>query len=859
MTDSSRPPTSPPTSKWLSATISDLESTATERDSAVELSTELVGLLSAQLYRSPVKAIEELVVNSYDAGADICLIFVPDPAAMASNPDSWIAVWDNGQGMDAQGLIDLWNIGASPKREPGYKPRLERQQIGKFGIGKLATYTIAHQVTYISRCAGHVHAVTLTYDNFSTKGRGHAASVPLRIVSIKNMEALIAAEPMKSIASQLDLKAVDFSGPQWTLVVLERLKPKAQEIRHGRLKWTLSTAMPMAANFLVSLNGLPVTSPKDEFTKVVDFAIADLPDERLQNLSDSTGVLWTRTKGALTCKHLPSGVSGTVSVFDRSIRGKSDDLLRSYGFFVRVRNRLLNEDDALFGLDELSFTTFNRFRADVQADDLDASVLASREDTEASLERRLVQSALREVFNEARVRLEALDASDDKDTTHKREPDRSFVAPRLMERPLADVLATDAIRDMGADADGGWFYIVSDTGGERSTLLDQLYSGVRSGYEYEYVSRGVNGRMVKLNPATGVFSLNADHEFIRAYKDEPAAQQLLHDVATAEAMLEVYLREFNVLPQVVGEVLTRHDLLLRGLARDHVLSFGAIAGELRDSAANERDLEVSLIRAARALGFNAKHVSGAGQPDGIARFISRPEGERRITLEAKSSKGTPTLGALDFSGLKEHVRDHQADGCLLVAPSYPGSSLGSDSSASDRAREGRISCWTIDNLSRVLSSADARHITARDILNIVLTRFANEDVSAAIDSLLANPSWDRASLFREIIDRIHELQGRLKDRPLSIEIIAGSLVSRPGVQTVLVSDVRDAIIQLAGASKGGLVVSGADKESVHLATSVDELRVRLAPLLGIAAPPRGRGSFLANNVSGDETDLGEGA
>ncbi len=43
----------------------------------VTLSHALVRLLSEQLYQSPIKAIEELVVNSYDAEATECRTFVP--------------------------------------------------------------------------------------------------------------------------------------------------------------------------------------------------------------------------------------------------------------------------------------------------------------------------------------------------------------------------------------------------------------------------------------------------------------------------------------------------------------------------------------------------------------------------------------------------------------------------------------------------------------------------------------------------------------------------------------------------------------------------------------------------------------
>ena len=46
----------------------------------VALTNELVHLLSDQLYQSPLKAIEELVVNAYDADATQCRLLVPSPS-----------------------------------------------------------------------------------------------------------------------------------------------------------------------------------------------------------------------------------------------------------------------------------------------------------------------------------------------------------------------------------------------------------------------------------------------------------------------------------------------------------------------------------------------------------------------------------------------------------------------------------------------------------------------------------------------------------------------------------------------------------------------------------------------------------
>ncbi len=111
----------------------------------VKLSRSLAPLLSEQLYRSPLKAIEELVVNAYDADALECRLFVPAP----SNQDNqYILVYDNGIGMNKEGLRDLWKIGHSPKTDIRQElTKRDRKQIGKFGIGKLAAYAVAHQLT----------------------------------------------------------------------------------------------------------------------------------------------------------------------------------------------------------------------------------------------------------------------------------------------------------------------------------------------------------------------------------------------------------------------------------------------------------------------------------------------------------------------------------------------------------------------------------------------------------------------------------------------------------------------------------------------------------------------------------------
>jgi hypothetical protein len=68
---------------------------------------------------------------------------------------------------------------------------------------------------------------------------------------------------------------------------------------------------------------------------------------------------------------------------------------------VRVRDRLINERDELFGLTPQSYKTWNPFRTVFHADDLDAEITASRESVEESEAVAQVREIAAVVFVEA--------------------------------------------------------------------------------------------------------------------------------------------------------------------------------------------------------------------------------------------------------------------------------------------------------------------------------------------------------------------------------------------------------------------------------------------------------------------------
>jgi hypothetical protein len=825
----------------------------------VEIAYEVIQLLSEQLYSSPLKAIEELVVNSWDADATECRVFVPAPDVLVDTvPTTAIAVLDNGHGMTIDDLRNLWHVGLSGKRDTHWEQRAKRTQIGKFGIGKLASYAIARRVTYLTKVTGEpVRGVAIDFEQFRTSesGDGDVESVTLRMMRFDQQAELLAETQAASLFEGLGIEAGklgDAGWEHWTLVVLESLKPKAVDVREGRLRWVLSTAMPAASDFTLYLNKEDVASSKLSGEFPVDFAVTEIDPGRLASLKEATGVDWTVDGDKLVADSFPAGVHGRIRVADRSlyaVSGKSEDLGRSHGFFVRVRGRLVNETDPLFGAKPVSFTTFYNLLAEVDADDLDSFITAPRDDLVQATEKEHFRSLLLELFNEARTRHEAhLDEKDKED--QKREESRIYVNPQLVERPVADVLVSEA----GGHEARDWMLL--DPGEDDESLqrlIESLYeeSPERRRYSYKYTGSGSQQPIARFDADEGVFWVNEDHDLVIANQDDPEARRLLEVMITAEAMLEVYLREAAVDPRVVEFVLTRRDQLLRSLARDELYSLKAIAVSIRSARDSANDLEIAIVGALRSLGFVAKHISGSGTPDGEARYELYGPERKSFTLEAKSSKDVPSLGNLDFAGLRQHYEDKRDDGaagCLLVAPDYPGQNEPEEGQVGKRATTQRVSCWTIDSLAAVVEAAEIRHITAEEIQQIVLTKFKPGEVKGAVDLLLTEPGWSRRSLYVAILDSLEALKGHMPNSPRTVDMLASQIAMKPEFSGIERDDIVDAAEQMAQASKGMLHITRTDG-TVRVPGSLDELRRRLKGMTGDNGEPRRRGSFRERSAS----------
>ena len=217
----------------------------------VRLSYRIVELFSEGLYTSPNKAVEELVANAFDAGSmRVHVLLSPN----LHSQNATIAVFDDGEGMNREGLKRHWLIGSSNKRDLEDPPR-GRKQIGKFGIGKLSTYVLANRLTHISRSGGEYFSTSMDYRLIDSRvGQEVEPKAPINIelreLSREDAEAAVSpwVHTAEFKAAGRDLFETG-SDSSWTLSIMSSLKPKVHEIRRGILRWVLRTALPLPTRF----------------------------------------------------------------------------------------------------------------------------------------------------------------------------------------------------------------------------------------------------------------------------------------------------------------------------------------------------------------------------------------------------------------------------------------------------------------------------------------------------------------------------------------------------------------------------------------------------------------------------------
>ena len=207
----------------------------------------------------------------------------------------------------------------------------------------------------------------------------------------------------------------------WTVSIMSALKPKVHEIKPGVLNWVLRTALPLRPDFQIWLNGERL-KPSKEGKGLLERWVLGKDLVKLPKPSPK-GVMASEDKDVVLANDHRFGldvpglgrITGYAEAYKDLLTGKSDELGRSYGFFVYVFSRLLNVVDGHFGIspDELRHGTFGRFRLVVYIDGLDKELRSNREAISDGPLLETAQGVLRAIFNVVRSAIEGHDREEE--------------------------------------------------------------------------------------------------------------------------------------------------------------------------------------------------------------------------------------------------------------------------------------------------------------------------------------------------------------------------------------------------------------------------------------------------------------
>lgn len=712
-------------------------------DIPVHINYDIIHLFSEGLYQSPHKAIEELVSNGYDAGAHHVHILLPETTDDSSR-DQPLWVVDDGVGLDEEGFHALWRIAESRKKS--YPLLNGRPPIGQFGIGKLAAYVLAWKLTHVSRSADRFLYTTMDFHKVAGSRQTNAEPVPISLREIDESTAKRELASIKNDDPQIwDRMFGDTHRrtPTWTAAGLFDFKGLYDKLQTGRLRWVLSTGLPLHSDFKIWLNGDLITASK-------------------QNL---------RTLGSVDLNedvHNIGPVSGTAQIFEKSLTtGKSQHVGRSHGFFVRVRDRVINLDDPLFGLPQPNHAAWSRFSMEVKADGLQEHLLSSREGVRDSHDVRRLRKLLQDRFNSCRQIFDDWTRSqnDDLDLGSLVRPPTPVVEPLV--RSVRSALET------GRES----FYINSVQGvapADRTQWLRDFEDSISDKMFDAIVLEklGPNATAVRYDPSDRTLFVNLEHPFVDKISNGGRKSTPAKMFASSELLLEGQLREHGMDRSSAADFLWGRDRGLRFIAGDHPPTVAEVLYQLGIANRDHRALEVATGAAFRILGFEYEKRGGYNQgPDGVlyARLgkHDEPEDYKLVYDTKQTSKPSVQAAKLNIGNLDLLRQKEKADYGFFVAEKYAaeGNEDGRMNQLLAEGRSKKISMMKISHLKKLVELHYRYGLTLTEIRRLFENAHTVLDMDKAIDALAEEVGIDADVPVKTILKELEKQKNDLGGMP----------------------------------------------------------------------------------------------
>ncbi len=844
-------------------------------DISVEISTRFLEHFSEQLYSSPQKAFEELIANGWDAGADFVDIRIPTEL---TSEHAAITVFDNGISMDENGLRELWHIAFSPKTDG--RPQHGRRMIGKFGIGKLATYVLANQLTYICKAEDQViRRVTMDYGRINLREEPEKliSQLSLELFEVSEEDLIQAlqgvtdgAETLRFISGEAAIPTNDEeidhdfgaegsvldrpSTNTWTLVVLSGLKQPGRALKIGILKRMLRAALPLSADMLIRVNGEPLTSTKSEVELIKEWRISeelsftelDIESDSLDDVDQpevseesSEKIQISYARDPVPHAMLPEvqRVTGTVRLYkDRISGGKSEERGVSNGFFVNVLGRIINQNDPSFGEKNLNHAAWSRFRMTVRADGLDKYLTTNREQFQEHQALKIFRAFLRRAFNLARKAYDSDQLVEMPSAGHVLLKSLGVLSLAPLRSAVSETLRTQAPIPGLFDESG-----ISDREAKRRDWQANTRENIRNALTTVKYERLGDSEFVKFRISDNTIVINKDHPFVLEHTRTKAEKELMRTIAIVYLLSDIYGLETGIEPKKLEGVRNFRNRLMqfRALAqRKSGTHIARILLSVQHESDEEKKLEAIVGDALEYLGFHVDRMGGPGKPEGVAKAfaISRTwiptaeEPEQPIygfTYDAKSTKhDRAKTGNLTLDAVEEHRVQYGAKYALIVAPGYQ------KGAANTRTAGGKITLMSAHDLGRLLELTVEFGALPLDRLEEVFSLGQFDQVSPWIDRLRDELASSRQFTIDKFLKSLELLKGKVPDllHPQLIQITCRNELNLP---TIKESEIEAMVRGLAIAVPDLIGIDDASRKIVVNASAervAEAIRVQLEQL-----------------------------
>lgn len=567
----------------------------------------------------------------------------------------------------------------------------------------------------------------------------------------------------------------EFGGPDitpspstgtWTLVVLSTLKKPGRDLRTGWIRRLLRTALPLGKTISIYFNGEALSSAKSNTDIQAEWILGPSIGIDLDPLTLPTGEQIQVEKRSSPYPHLFIDELGEVTgrarlYIDKISGGKSEEIEVSNGFFINVLGRVIKPEDPYFGLENLSYSAWSKFRATIRADGLDTVLSVNREGLSQSRELMIIKALVMRIFNRARSVHDTKIGESWPDVGSVLTEKWGVVPFQPLHRVISDAFSArteppdfvdlSKVAELEA-AREEWNTAARNQPGD--LIRDVIVSDL-----------GAETKLVRYDVASRKVIVNRNHPFVEEHSGTSEQLRVLRDVALVDLLTDAFMTDIGIHEHRLIEIRDYKDRALRLVAQVRRRSAAQIATMLKNATAHPKGFERIIGDALEYLGFSVERLGASGEPEGVAAAVVTPaSGDVRVaykfTYDAKSSEtGRAKTHNVGVAGLARHRKDHNADFTLVVAPGFNSGALEKE------ARENAVTPMLATDLARLVMAT-----VGYGPFNLVEFRglfslYSPTSVTAWVDGHLDGLANQKRLSLATLIQALTEITAANPDRP----------------------------------------------------------------------------------------------